>query len=373
MTTTFPRIRCDLRRMGVGKVQMSTRAKTEREHNRRVTLFYDLVEQGQVALLKALVAGTLSWEDLVDHRRRNHGRVGADALGDVALHQEVWEAVPAIVPTMGKRKSTRNRYALSLRTAEALGDGVWPAIPLRVRDLETVVWAGVRAAWPAESASDWNHLGRAVRRFLRLYLGDESTFPRRVMKRFPWEVETERVPDLTPDVFWRVMAASPEALRPVWMTLVVTGMRVRSEYLRCAASDLMPNLPAVKVPGTKTAKSLGVVAVHRSLWKWVEAAVPSPLRYKWLRIHWCRACVAAGAGSWTEPDEERGYSGLHMHDLRHALGQWATDQGVPTAVVQDQLRHQTEAMTRRYSRMTNARQVADAIGVTLLSPEEKTG
>jgi len=35
---------------------------------------------------------------------------------------------------------------------------------------------------------------------------------------------------------------------------------------------------------------------------------------------------------------------------------------VPTNVVQDQLRHATEAMTRRYSRMANSRQVAEAMG-----------
>lgn len=380
MSTTHPRIRSDLRRMGVGNVQISTRARTLREHHRRVALFDELVEQGQVALLKALVAGTLSWEELIDHKRRNSGRVGADALGDVALHRELWAVVSELAPSLGKQDSTRKRYALSLRTAAKLPAGLWPATPMRVRDLEDVEWATLRARWPGRSAADWNHLGRAVRALLTAYVGKTSPFRERTMKRFPWEVEQERVADLTPEVFWRVMAASPEALRPVWMTLVVTGMRVRSEYLRSTPAALMPNIHAVRVPGTKTAASLGVVAVHETLWPWVVAAIPSPLRYKWLRIHWCRACVKAGAGQWTAPLEEEdgastqpesGYTGLRMHDLRHALGQWATDQGVPTNVVQDQLRHQTEAMTRRYSRMANSRKVANAINVTLSSPEEK--
>jgi integrase len=367
MTTRFPRVRRNLTRWGIGRVQIATRATTQREHQRRVVLFDELVEQGQVALIKALLAppaspSHLSWEQLIDHRRRQGGRIGADALSDVELHKELFAVTAALAPKLGRREKTRKRYALSLRTAGKLPAAVWPAAPMRVRDLLEVDWPGVREQWPGKSASDWNNFGRALRVFLTRLVGKQSTFRADVMARFPWEVEQERVPDLSPDVFWRVMEAADEHVRPAFMTLLLTGMRDQSEYLACTRDNLLPNIYAVRVPGTKTKGSLGVVSVSKGLWAWVEAGIPSPLRYKWLRIHWCRACVKAGAGAWTDTENERGYSGLRLHDLRHALGQWSTDQGVPTNVVQDQLRHATEAMTRRYSRMANSRQVAEAMG-----------
>jgi integrase len=373
MTTRFARIRRDLRRIGIGKVQIATRARTAREHQKRVVLFDELVEHGQIALIKALLApqrspAHLSWEQIIDHRRRQGGRIGADALTDVQLHRGLMETVTDLLPKLGKKESTRKRYSLSLRTAGKLPATVWPATPMRVRDLLDVQWSSVRPHWPGKSASDWNNLGRALRVFLTRLVGKDAPFRTDVMARFPWEPEAERIPDLTPDVFWRVMGEAAEHVRPAFMTLLLTGMRDQSEYLVCDRSHLMPNIHAVRVPGTKTKGSLGVVSVPVELWAWIDAGIPSPLRYKALREQWCRACVKAGAGVWTAEktadgkQPEKGYVGLRLHDLRHALGQWATDQGVPTNVVQDQLRHATEAMTRRYSRMANSRKVAEAMG-----------
>jgi integrase len=367
VTTRFARIRRNLTRWGLGRVQIATRARTEREHRRRVVLFDELVEQGQVALIKALLSppsspSHLSWEQLIDHRRRQGGRIGADALHDVQLHRDLFAVTAEMAPKLGKAERTRKRYALSLRTAGKLTKDVWPSDPMRVRDLVDVDWPAVRTQWPGKSAADWNNMGRALRVFLTRLVGKPSTFRADVMARFPWEPEAERVPDLTPDVFWRVMGAAAEHVRPAYMTLLLTGMRDQSEYLKCKREHLLPNIHAVRVPGTKTKGSLGVVSVPAALWSWVDSAIPSPVKYKWLRIHWCRACVKAGAGAWSDPENEKGYTGLRMHDLRHALGQWATDQGVPTNVVQDQLRHATEAMTRRYARMANSRQVAEVMG-----------
>jgi hypothetical protein len=57
--------------------------------------------------------------------------------------------------------------------------------------------------------------------------------------------------------------------------------------------------------------------------------------------------------------------GLRLHDLRHALGQWAHDAGVPLSRIKEMLRHTTLAMTERYARTSATRQVSSAVGKLL--------
>ena len=93
-----------------------------------------------------------------------------------------------------------------------------------------------------------------------------------------------------------------------------------------------------RIPSTKTELSTAVVRVDERLWPWIVAAVPSPLAYTWLRLHFKRALKAAGAPS-----------DLRLHDLRHCYAQWLVDAGASEARVQVGMRHATAAMTRRYA------------------------
>jgi integrase len=61
----------------------------------------------------------------------------------------------------------------------------------------------------------------------------------------------------------------------------------------------------------------------------------------------------------------RRYVGLRLHDLRHALGQWSHDAGVPLSRIKEMLRHTTLAMTERYARTAATRQVSSAVGKML--------
>lgn len=355
MTTTFPRIRRDLSRMGLGVVQLSTRTRVKREHERRVILFDDLVADSQIDILRALIDGKVSWEELVNARRRNE-LSGAKALASVKADRALGEAVAATLPMMGKSKGTRARYALSLRQLQAQTVTPWPRSPMRVKDLVALDWSALQAGWP-NSAGDWNNLVRAVGRFLTLYLGHKhDPFRLDVMRQVTMLPVEGRVPDLSLDVFERIMHAVPEHVRPAYYVLLVTGMRV-GEYLRCTKESLMPATLQVRVPGTKTTSSKAPVAVDAMMWPWIEAGIPSPLRYRWLRKHWNRACLAVGAAK----DVEGRYSGLVMHDLRHALAQWASDAGTPTAVLQHMLRHSSQAMTAKYAKRSNSRSVATTI------------
>ena len=172
-------------------------------------------------------------------------------------------------------------------------------------------------------------------------------------KNFPKRHETASVPDITPDLLWKVVDAAPEHVRAAYVLLAATGLRV-GEYLRLTKAHLKPNTFSIDVPGTKTRASAAPVRVDERLWRWVEAGVPSPLRYKWLRLHWKRALKAAGADTT-----------LRLHDLRHACAQWLVDAGQSEASVQTTMRHSQASMTRQYAmqrdRGENARAMADIL------------
>ncbi|MGH7548817.1 MAG: tyrosine-type recombinase/integrase, partial [Gemmatimonadales bacterium] len=219
--------------------------------------------------------------------------------------------------------------------------------------LAAVAWDVVQRAWRG-GASDWNHLRRAVSHFLTLHLGDvHHPFRRAVVRAIPKRKERSRVPDLPPALFWRIVQAAPEYVRAAYVTIAALGLRV-GEYLALTRDHLLPHTCAVNVPGTKTAGSADVVRVDERVWPWVLAGVPSPLQYKWLRLHWKRALAAVGAPA-----------DLRLHDLRHCYGQWLAEAGLPEAQIQTGLRHATAAMTRKYTTMRDkgesARTMADVL------------
>ncbi len=157
------------------------------------------------------------------------------------------------------------------------------------------------------------------------------------LKAIPTRKETSRVPDLPLPLFWSIVQATPEFVRAAYVTMAALGLRV-GEYLKLTKDHLLPHTLGVRIPGTKTAESAAVVRVDERLWPWIEAGVPSPLAYKWLREYFKRALKVAGA-----PLD------LRLHDLRHCYAQWLVDAGASEARVQVGMRHATAAMTRRYA------------------------
>lgn len=330
-----------LERLGLGRLVIPLHTASPRVAARREALVDQLIDQAQVDVLRALGAGTLSIE-LVEAHAREHGLGGAGLSAQLVLAEPLWAALKATLPAMGRADATRLRYAVTVAQLRAR---LPRAEALAVRDLLRVDWEALRAAWPG-SAADWAHVRRLASRFLSLRLGKWHPIRAEVLARIPVAREVERVPELTPALFHRIVEAARVDVRPVLWTLVLTGMRV-GEYLRCTPADLRPALHAVAVPGTKTAGAAALVRVAPELWGWVEAGIPSPLRYKALRLAWKAALRGAGA------DE-----GLRLHDLRHAHGQWAVEAGVPEALVQVSLRHTQAATTRRYTKQHGRAAVA---------------
>lgn len=345
----YPRIRRDLSRLGLEPLQITSKAKTKRVYTAQVAIVDALIENSQVAVLDKLARRELTLDRLVEAKRRGELQ-GDSILTSLALGENLWEAMDKQLPHMGKSKETRKRYAQSRRMFE-----VKSGLPkgAKVNDLCLVNWAELQDSW-GRSASDWMHLRRLVSAFLSKQLGDVfHPFRRAVVAKIPTAAENERVPDLTPAIFGNILAASPEYVRPAFMVLLLTGMRDRSEYLRCTKEHLKPGILAVQPPGTKNRKAKEIIRVAESQWPWIEAGIPSPLKYKRLREHWNKAVKDAG------------YTDLHLHDLRHALGQWVTDEGIPESKVQDALRHASPAMTRRYTRQKSKGEVAEAVSNVL--------
>lgn len=98
-----------------------------------------------------------------------------------------------------------------------------------------------------------------------------------------------------------------------------------------------------------------MLRVDERLWKWIDAGVPSNVRYKWLRLHWKKALAAAEADT-----------SLRLKDLRHCPAQWATDEGMSEAKVQVFMRHTNPNMTRRYSKQKDRGEVARAVADAML-------
>jgi integrase len=370
------------------------RADTVREFERRKAVVRKLVDDSQLEALLALKRGDITIESLVEADRA--GRLkGAAILADLKLRGNFWAVVNETLPAMGLSKETRRRYGTSFRTLGSISEArLGPNA--RVQDLASVPWTKLRAAWDraGKSAADWNHLRRAVSRFLTVLLGDvHHAFRHQVIRQIPTAKEGRgRMPELTVDGFWSIVNATPEHARPCYVTLAATGMRLK-EYLSCTKENQPPPTHAIAVPGTKTAESADTVYVAPELWQWIEAGIPSTLQSRWMHIYWWRACVAKGFGRY-EPVLKDGapvirtvrlrtgkevsrpamkYTGLRLHDLRHLYAQLASDQGAPTAKVQAALRHADPKMTRRYEMRRAKGDVARLVGKALtadVGPEE---
>jgi len=349
-----PRIRHNLKRLGLGLLQIESHASTKRVHDRRVALIGSLIAESQTDVLRALQERIITIEQL-DHYARENPELGQRALlGYVRLVAPLDATIDNTLPLMGKG-FTQKRYGVSAHALlNALLEQCEDPEALQVASLRTVDWEDLKAAWLDErSPSDWMHMRRFLSRFLTILLGGK-THPMRleIMARVPYAKENERVPDLSPDQFLALVEELREDLRPAAWTIVLTGMRAK-EYLACDESNLLPATYSVRIPGTKTDDASGIVQVPAEYWAWIEAGVPSRLRYKWLRIQFMRAANAI-----KKPD-------VTLHSLRHCYGQWAADGNVPEARIQRGLRHTNPRMTRRYTASQETGAVSEAVGRAL--------
>ena len=346
----------DRRFRGVGRIKRASGATTKGGLRARNACLTGLYDKGRLDALRAIRDGTLSVTVVYDAWREE--RVDTLLEDQTPLTAPLWPIVNAWLPKDQPTGGSRGRYRTSFTALERSGVLKDTAT---VADLKTVNWEQLYVSWP-NGAYDWNHLRRAVGKFLSVQLGLHHPLRvtllhgdsrRNVPPLIAKAKELERIPDLSVTLLWRIVDAAPEHIRPAIVTLVITGLRC-GEYLRLTKANLKPHTHAIAVPGTKTEASAATLYVAPELWSWVERAVPPPVRYRWLRLHFKRACAAAGA-----PD-------LRLHDLRHAHAQWLTNAGRSEASVQVSLRHSSALMTRRYSKQRDRGENAKVMANILL-------
>ena len=340
--------RIDRRFPGVGRIALASGAFTKGGLKKRDALMTRLYDKGRLDILRAIQGREITITEALDADRRDD----LDSLVGVnrALAGNLWETVDEWILISAKGKHTRRRYEVSFRKLQRTG-----VLPTKatVDDLSSVDWRLLESEWEG-SAADYNHVWRAISKFLSDVLQDvHHPFRRQVMKAIPKRPEPPRVPDISPELFWKIVGATPEFVRSSYIVLAVTGLRV-GEYLALTQFDLQPHTYGIRVKGTKTAASSATVRVDPTMWGHVEAAVPSPLKYGWLRKYWKRALAEVGA------DQD-----LRLHDLRHCCAQWAAEEGVAEAKIQAQLRHTNPAMTRRYIAQRDRGEVASAVACHL--------
>lgn len=347
----------DRRFPGVGRIKKSSGTTSLSEFRRRDALLTKLFETSALDVLRAFHEGQITIEEIVEADRGNNPVLSMQRL---ATTQRLVPAIESALPRMGASKETRSRYQRSLAKLVKLV----PSLAVkRVADLLTVDWLALADAW-SDSAADWNHVRRAVSRFLTVHLGDKyHPLRRQIVSRIPEKKEHARAPDQSVDLFLRIVGAMPAPARPCFMTMALTGMRV-SEYIDADATALRHETQSVAINGKSGA---GVVYLTPEGFALAKAAIPCPLaravpadtptnkkpRYRVMRRLFMDAQKAVGA------------SGLRLHDLRHLFGQTAADAGVSTAETQAQLRHTDPRMTRRYEMPAHARKAAHAVAIEL--------
>lgn len=346
--------RIDRRFKGVGRIARASGTTSVKRFRAIDNLLTELYEDGKLDVLRAIRDGTITPLEVYSASRT--GRIPYVA-SEIVLHQKLWPAVEDWLPTCARSGATRDRYRQSMDRLRESG-------PLRknalVRDLARVDWRGVLDDWP-NSGADFNRMRGTVSRFLTMTLGDKQhPFRRKVMSSFPRGRESRgRVPEIDVGRFWAIMEHVPEGLVPCYVTLAVTGLRVKSEYCALKEHHLRPLTREVKVPGTKTEGSADVVRVGDRSWPWIVRAVPAPLGYDSLYRYWREACQKVGA------------EGLWMHDLRHFYAQQLIEAGRPEASVQSSLRHETADMTRRYSMRKDRGENARTMDALMFPTERK--
>lgn len=365
-TSKNGRYRSRWKRVGFGVIRV-TYGKTLAEHAKAIALLNELWDNAQLEELRALQKkkgepGRVTIRELLAAKKAGRHR-RTDVLIDVRLQRPLWDVLEAMTDARpgGKTYHRRLRASREKFAKTAAAGALGPKAV--VEDLRKLDVAGVRKSFI--SAADWNQFRKMIGVTLSQLLEDpRHPFRLEMMKRIPKETERHRDVDCTVEQFWTLVDAIPEHAQPGIVTLATTGMRLNTEYMRCREEDKRPNLPGIFCPGSKNADATGIIPIAASLYEWVDAGVPAPVKARWLRIYFHRAAIATGLGRTVEDPTttKTKYVGIRLHDLRHLAVQLAMDGGASLNDVQNFARHADPAMTMRYAKRAGARRAADAIG-----------
>jgi hypothetical protein len=265
---------------GVGRIAVASGATTAGEFDKRDALLTRLYDRGRLDLLDAIKKRRYTVTEVYAADQQEDGLkrlTGERAI----LARPLWKAVEDWLGPKKDRAPTPRRYGVSFDALKARA-----GLPetTTIEALGSMDWNALKARWP-KSDGDWFHLRAAVSHFLAVQLGNGKPkkgvhHPWRVAvmdtENFPFARAAERVPDVTPDLFWRIVHATPEFVRAAYVTIAALGLRV-GEYLRLRDQDRRVGR---HVEGGRAALAVGEG----------RGAVPAPVQV-------ATALLGAGTGS----------------------------------------------------------------------------
>ncbi len=159
--------RIDRRFSEIGRLAMASGATTKRGFRERNVLLTRLYNRGRLDLLKAIMKRKVSITEVLDADRED--RLDTLLNHDGILTISLWETLDQWKPKPRNRRGSRlpkgttvERYRLAFRQLrQRMGLGARAT----VGDLADVDWMQASAEW-SNSAASWNHLRRALSRFL---------------------------------------------------------------------------------------------------------------------------------------------------------------------------------------------------------------
>lgn len=166
------------------------------------------------------------------------------------------------------------------------------------------------------------------------------------------KVRDERTQHLNPDQFRRVLAASPDRMRPIFALLTATGMR-RSELLGCQWKCVEGGRILLPTSKNDEPKEVHLNAFAQNVLASIPQGEPEDLLFpdvtpEAVSMAFRRVCGLLGI------------TDIRLHDLRHTFATWLRQQGTELDVIASQLGHRDLRMTKRYARIASA-QVRQAV------------
>lgn len=166
------------------------------------------------------------------------------------------------------------------------------------------------------------------------------------------KVRDERTQHLDPDQFRRVLAASPEKMRPIFALLTATGMR-RSELIECRWKYVDGNRILLPTSKNDEPKEVHLNAFAQKVLASIPQGEPEARLFpdvtpEAVSVAFHRVCAVLGI------------TDIRLHDLRHTFATWLRQRGEQLDVIASQLGHRDLRMTKRYARIASA-QVRTAV------------
>jgi integrase len=180
------------------------------------------------------------------------------------------------------------------------------------------------------------------------------------------KVHDERSQHLSPDQFRRLLAASPEPMKPIFALLTATGMR-RSELLGCKWKYIVGTCILLPTSKNDEPKEIHLNGFAQRVLASMPQGGPDDVLFpdvtpEAVSMAFHRVCALLNI------------SDIRLHDLRHTFATWLRQSGTELDVIASQLGHRDLRMTKRYARIaaSQVRQAVAGLDALLLPATEES-